>query len=63
MYDPNIIRKETVCSKEMLFGMVAAKTFANTCRVMNKDANFVPYIAVDRNSASFMMQIKFQHID
>lgn len=59
MYDPNLIRKETGCSKEMLLGMVAAKTFANAYRVMNKDANFVPYIMVDRDSASFMMQIKF----
>ncbi|MBN1850523.1 MAG: hypothetical protein JW932_18285 [Deltaproteobacteria bacterium] len=59
MYDPNLIRKETGCSKETLLGIIAAKTLANAYRVMNKDANFAPYIMVDRDSASFMMRFNF----
>ena len=58
-YDPNLIRKETGCSKETLLGMVAAKTFTNAYRVMNEDANFIPYISVDKHSALFMVQFHF----
>ena len=58
-YDPNLIRKETGCSKDKLLGIVAAKTFMNAYRIMDEDANFVPYIMVDNHSASFMVRFKF----
>jgi hypothetical protein len=58
-YDPNLIREESGCSKDVLLGMVLAQTVLNTYRIINKDANFVPYIMVDRDSASFMMRVNF----
>ena len=58
-YDPNRIRHETGCSKDMLLGIVAAKTFMNAYRVMNEDANFIPYIMVNKTSASFMVKFIF----
>ena len=59
MCDPNLIRAETGCSKEMLLGLVMTKTLLNTYRVMNPDTNFAPTIWVDRRSAALLFSLRF----
>lgn len=59
MYDPNIIRKESGSSKEVLLGMVMAKSLINAYRVFNKETNFVPMITVNNESAAFSIRINF----
>lgn len=59
MYDPNLIRQETGCGKELLLGMVMAKSVLNTYRVMNPDANFAPLIWLDKRSAALMLRFHF----
>ena len=58
MYDPNIIRAETGCSKEILLGMVTAKTLLNAYRIFDKDVYFAPCIWADRHSAGLMIKFK-----
>jgi hypothetical protein len=59
MYDPNLIRQETGCSKELLLSLVAAKSFLNTYRVMNPDANITPVILLDKRSAALVLRFSF----
>jgi len=59
MYDPNLIREETGLSKEALLSVVMAKSFMNTYRVFNENANFTPMIAVDKTSAAFIIRFSF----
>ncbi len=59
MYDPNLIREETGCSKELLLSLVAAKSLLNTYRTMNPDATFAPMIWVDKNSAALLFHFSF----
>ncbi len=59
MYDPNIIRKETGCSKGVMLSMVMGKALLNTYRVMNPDANFSPEIWVDNRSAALLLRFPF----
>ncbi|NVM20330.1 MAG: hypothetical protein HWN68_00935 [Desulfobacterales bacterium] len=59
MYDPNIIRAETGCSKEVLLSLVMAKSLLNTYRVTNQDAKFVPMIWLDEKSAALLLRIPF----
>lgn len=59
MYDPNIIREETGVSKGTLIGMVALKSLLNVYRIMDKDADFIPRIEVDKDSAYFMIGFHF----
>jgi hypothetical protein len=58
-YDPNMIRAETGCSKELLLGMVLAKSLLNAYRVVHEDANFIPLVWVDKKSAGFMIRFNF----
>ncbi len=58
-YDPNGIREETGCSKELLLSMVMAKSLLNTYRVMNPKARIAPVVAVDKHSATFLLRISF----
>jgi len=57
-HDPNLIREELGCSKEMLFSFVLGKALLNTYRIFNEDANFTPVITADRNSAVFMIRFE-----
>ena len=59
MYDPNLIREETGCSKGLLFSLVMAKSLINTYRVLNLDANFAPVIWVDKSSAALLLRFPF----
>jgi hypothetical protein len=59
MYDPNLIREETGCSKELLLSLVMAKSLLNTYRVMNPDARLAPMIWVDKHSAAFVLRLSF----
>ena len=59
MCDPNLIRAEIGCSKEVLLGLVMTKSLLNTYRVMNPDANFAPMIWVDRRSAALLFSFRF----
>ena len=59
MYDPNIIRDETGCSKELLLGMVLTKTLVNAYRVYNEDFPIVPVIETTRSSAAFKLKYHF----
>ena len=58
-YDPTIIRDETGCSKELFLSLVLAKSMVNTYRIYNQDANIVPMILIDRNSAALVFQFSF----
>ncbi len=58
-YDPNVIRAETGSSKEVLLGLVMARSFLNTYRVMNPDANCAPMIWLDKNSAALLLRFSF----
>jgi hypothetical protein len=59
MYDPNLIREETGCSKELLLSLIMARSLLNTYRVKNPDARFTPIIWVDRKSAALVLRIRF----
>ena len=59
MYDPNIIRAETGCPKELLLALVTAKSLLNAARVMNEDARFIPMIWVDKKSAALVLRFTF----
>jgi hypothetical protein len=58
-YDPNLIRKETGCSKELLMGIVLTKALANSYRIYNEDARLIPEIRTDHNSAAFVLNYRF----
>jgi len=59
LYDPNLIREETGLSKGALLSIVAVKSLLNAYRVVNEDARFFPMIAVDHNSAAFLIGFQF----
>lgn len=59
MYDPNLIRAETGIGKEMLLGMVAAKTLVNVYRIWDEKANFIPILWTDKKTAAFMIRFIF----
>lgn len=56
MYDPNLIRSETGCSKDTILGLVALKTLINTYRIFNKDTKIMPVVNVDKHTAYFMLR-------
>lgn len=58
-YDPNLIRNETGCSKELLMGMVLTKALVNGYRVYNADARLIPEIRTDYHSAAFVLNYHF----
>lgn len=55
-HDPNFIKEELGCSQEWLLSIVIAKTLLNSFRVYNEDINFTPMIALDKDSAVFMVR-------
>jgi hypothetical protein len=59
MYDPNLVREQTGCSKELLLSLVMAKSLLNTYRVMHPDANLLPMIWVDKKSAALLFRLSF----
>ena len=59
LYDPNLIREETGLSKGALLSIVAVKSLLNAYRVVNEDARLFPMIAVDHNSAAFLIGFQF----
>jgi hypothetical protein len=59
MYDPNLIREETGCSKEVLLGLVMTKSILNAYRVTNPNARVIPVIQLDKTSAALMFRIPF----
>ena len=59
MYDPNLIREETGCSKEVLLSVVTVKTLINTYRIMNPDFKVAPVIWVDKSSAALLLRFPF----
>lgn len=58
-YDPNGIRKETGCSKELLLGVALTKTLINAYRYSHKDANIMPMIETSKNGVLFLVGFKF----
>jgi len=58
-FDPNGIRKETGCSKEMLLGIALTKTLINAYRYSNKDATIMPRIETSKNGALFLVGFNF----
>ena len=58
-YDPNIVRKETGLSKEMLLSLVMVKSLMNAYRVYNKDARFIPSVVVYKSSVAFVIRYDF----
>lgn len=59
MNDPEIIRDETGCSKELLLSLVLGKSLINAYRVMNPEARFSPVVWVDDDSAALMLRFPF----
>lgn len=59
MYDPNLIREETGCSKTLLLSLVLGKTLVNAYRVANPDVSFAPEIWVDKDSAALLLRFPF----
>lgn len=59
MYDPNLVRDETGCSKEVLLSLVLGKTLLNAYRVANPDVNFAPEVWVDNRSAALLLRFPF----
>ena len=59
MYDPNLIRELTGGSKELILGMVLAKTLTNAYRIIDDDFNLVPTIGATERSASLLFKINF----
>jgi hypothetical protein len=59
MYDPNLIRAETDCSKETLLGLVALKSLINTYRIFHEDINIIPVVDVDKHAAYFMLRFNW----
>jgi hypothetical protein len=59
MYDPNLVRKETGCSKGLLLGLVLGKSLVNAYRVMHPEANFAPVIWLDNKSAALLLRFPF----
>jgi hypothetical protein len=59
MYDPNLIREETGCSKEVLLSLVTAKTLLNAYRIANPDFKIAPTIWVDETSAALVFRVPF----
>ena len=58
-YDPNLIREETGCSKELFLSLVLGKSLLNTYRIFNQNTHFVPMIAVDKKSAALLFRFTF----
>jgi hypothetical protein len=58
-FDPNAIRKEIGCSKELLLGFALTKTLINTYRISHKDANIMPLIETSRDGVLFLVGFKF----
>jgi hypothetical protein len=59
MHDPNLVREETGCSKEVLLSLVLSKTLLNAYRVANPEVNFAPEIWVDDRSAALLLRFPF----
>lgn len=59
MYDPNLVRKETGCSKELLLSLVLGKTLLNAYRVANPKAHFAPEVWVDDKRAALLLRFPF----
>jgi hypothetical protein len=59
MHDPNVVREETGCSKEVLLSLVLSKTLLNAYRVANPEVNFAPEIWVDDRSAALLLRFPF----
>jgi hypothetical protein len=59
MHDPNIVREETGCSKELLLGLVLGKTLLNAYRVANPEVHFAPEVWVDDRSAALLLRFPF----
>ena len=57
--DPNLIRAEIGLSKTALLSMVMAKSLLDTYRVFNKNANFTPFIWMDKYSAALLFSFSF----
>jgi len=58
-YDPNIIREESGCSKELLLSLVMARSLSNAYRIYKEDTNFIPMIMLDKTSASLVFRFDF----
>ena len=58
-YDPNLIREELDCSKELLLSLALAKSLLNTYRIVNEDTNFIPVIMLDKKSAALALRFNF----
>jgi hypothetical protein len=59
MYDPNLVREETGCSKELLLSLVLGKTLLNAYRVANPDVRFAPEVWVDDKRAALLLRFPF----
>jgi hypothetical protein len=58
-FDPNVIRKEIGCSKEMLLGFALTKSLINAYRISHKDANIMPVIETTKDGVFFMIGFHF----
>ncbi len=56
MYNPNLIRSETGCSKDTILGLAALKTLINTYRIFNEDTKIMPVLDIDRYTAYFKLR-------
>jgi len=59
MYDPNLVREATGCSKGLLFSLVLGKSLLNAYRVINPKVNFSPEIWLDKRSAALLLRVPF----
>jgi hypothetical protein len=59
MYDPNLAREETGCSKEVLLSLVLGKTLLNAYRVANPNVNFAPEVWLDNRRAALLLRFPF----
>ncbi len=59
MYDPNLIREATGCSKEVLLSMVLSKALVNAYRIYDESFRLVPSIQTTKNSAALVFTLHF----
>jgi len=57
--DPNILRKETGASKDIILSIAAAQSLLNGYRVISGQDKIIPYFTFDRSSIGFQVKVPY----
>ncbi|MBI5096819.1 MAG: hypothetical protein HZB32_04135 [Nitrospirae bacterium] len=57
--DPNILRKETGASKDIILSIAAAQSLLNGYRVISCQDKIIPYFTFDRTSIGFHVKVPY----